>query len=101
MVGSGKHDNLEKEHMESWLEQILIPVEPDARFISRLRARLVTYQGSKLSSGWMVVVVLATILLFAITALGLFIRILLGWVGLIKLIRKRDRGATEPQTISA
>jgi hypothetical protein len=101
MVGGRRHDKLKKEQVESWLEQILIPVEPDARFIRRLRARLVTYQGSKLSSGWMVVVVLATTLLFAITAFGLLIRILLGWVGLIRIMRKKDRETTEPQAISA
>ena len=51
-------------------------------------------------SGWMAVVVIATTLLFVITAFGLFIRIILGWVGLINIIRNKDREPADPQTVS-
>ena len=100
MLGGRKYKNLEKEQMESWLEQIMVPVEPNTHFIRRLRARLVTYQGSRMSSGWMAVVVIATTLLFAITAFGFLIRIILSWVGLINIIRNKTRGSAEPQTVS-
>ncbi len=100
MLGGRKYKKLKKEQMESWLEQIMVPVEPNTHFIRRLRARLVTYQGSRMSSGWMAVVVIATTLLFVITAFGLFIRIILGWVGLINIIRNKDREPADPQTVS-
>ena len=100
MLGGRKYDKLEKEQVESWLEQIMVPVKPNVHFIRRLRARLVTYQGSKMSSGWMAVVVIATTLLFVITTFGLFIRFILGWVGLINIIRNKTREPVEPQTVS-
>ncbi len=91
---------LEKKQLEAWLAQVLVPVEPNPRFLRRLRARLVIYQGRGLFSGWMMVVVLATALLLAITMLGLLIRLLLGWLNLIGMIGRKKRGSVESHTVT-
>lgn len=89
---------MERKELEDRLAQILVPVEPNPRFLKRLRARLVIYQGGGLFSGWMIVVVLATALLLAITALGLLIRLILGWLNLLGLIGQKGREVTEHKT---
>jgi hypothetical protein len=87
---------LGKRQLESWLEQALVPVEPSARFLKRLRARLVTYHGGRLFSGWMVIVVLASALLLALTLVGVLLRITLAGVALIAaLVRRRRRPGQE------
>ena len=91
---------MERKELESWLAQVLVPVEPNPRFLRRLRARLVTYQGGGLFSGWMIVVVLATALLLAITSLGLVIRLILGWLNLLGILGRKRRETTEPETIT-
>ena len=95
-----KSVEMERKDLEAWLAQVLIPVEPNPRFLRRLRARLVTYQGGGLFSGWMIVVVLATALLLAITALGLVIRLILGWLHLLGILGRKRSEKTEPETIS-
>ncbi|HEY42880.1 MAG TPA: hypothetical protein G4O11_02745 [Anaerolineae bacterium] len=91
---------MERKDLEARLAQILVPVEPNPRFLKRLRARLVTYQGGGLFSGWMIVVVLATALLLAITALGLLIRLILGWLNLLGFIGRKRSELTEPKIVS-
>ncbi|HEY46813.1 MAG: hypothetical protein AMJ88_01430 [Anaerolineae bacterium SM23_ 63] len=91
---------LERKELEAWLEQVLVPVEPNPRFLRRLRARLVTYQGGGLFSGWMIVVVLATTLLLAITTLGLVIRFILVWLNVLGILDRKQRETTEPETVS-
>jgi hypothetical protein len=95
-----KSVKMERKDLEAWLAQVLVPVEPNPRFLRRLRARLVTYQGGGLFSGWMILVVLATTLLLAITALGLLVRLILGWLNLLGILGRKRRESTEPETIS-
>ena len=95
MAGGRRRASLEKRQLEKWLTQALVPVEPSARFLRRLRARLVTYRGDRLMSGWMVIVFLATIVLIAATSLGLFIRALIAWATLLGLIGRKRRARTE------
>lgn len=91
---------IDRKQLEAWLAQVLVPVEPNPLFLRRLRARLVTYHGGGLFSGWMMVVVLATALLLVITTLGLLLRFLLGWFNLIGLIGRKKRRSADPQTIT-
>lgn len=101
MAGGRRHASLEKQQLEKWLTQVLVPVEPSARFLRRLRARLVTYRGDSLMSGWMVIVFLATIVLIAATSLGLFIRALIAWFSLIGMIGRKRRARVEQGPLSA
>ncbi len=87
--------SLSKKRLEELLSDILVPVEPSVQFIRRLRARLVTYHGRGPLSSWMVIVVIATVFLLAVTSIGLIIRIFLSWVSLIGLIANRRRMKSE------
>jgi hypothetical protein len=100
MVAGRGPVKMERKELEAWLTQVLVPVEPNPRFLKRLRARLVRYQGGGLFSGWMIVVVLATALLLAITAFGLLVRLILGWLNLLGLLGKKRREVAEPETVS-
>jgi hypothetical protein len=83
--------SLSKKRLEELLSDVFVPVEPSVQFIRRLRARLVTYHGKGPLSIWMVIVVIATVFLLAVTSIGLIIRIFLGWASLIGLISNRRR----------
>ncbi|MCK5053370.1 MAG: hypothetical protein KAR65_03785 [Anaerolineales bacterium] len=87
--------SLSKKRLEELLSDILVPVEPSVQFVRRLRARLVTYQGRGPLSGWMVIVVIATVFLLAVTSIGLVVRIFLGLVSLIGLNSNRRRMKSE------
>lgn len=99
-VASGDRKNmLDRKQLEGWLSEALIPVEPSARFLRRLRARLVTYYGDKPFSGWMVVVFFATVLLLAVTLIGFLWKILSGWIGLVGGFRRKKLDEEEIQAI--
>jgi hypothetical protein len=100
MLAGRRSVKMERNELEAWLTQVLVPVEPNPRFLKRLRARLVVYQGGGLFSGWMILVVLATALLLAITALGLLVRLIVGWLNLLRLFEKKHREIVEPETVS-
>lgn len=77
---------ISKKEIERLLSDALIPVEPNQEFLQKLQAKLVTYRGRKRVNGWMLVAVLATAGLLAISALGLMLRVIVtlgGFVGLI------------------
>ncbi|MEA1977714.1 MAG: hypothetical protein U9N80_07415 [Chloroflexota bacterium] len=92
--------SLSEKRLEELLSNILVPVDPSVQFIQRLRARLVTYHGRGPLSIWMVIVVMATVFLLAVTSIGLVIRVFLGWVGLIGLISNRRRMKSETRVAS-
>jgi len=92
--------SLSKNRMEELLSDIFVPVEPSVQFVRRLRARLVTYSGEGPFSGWMIVGVIATAILLAVTSVGLIIRILLAWVSLIGLLSHRRRMKSEARVVA-
>ena len=92
--------SLSKQRMEELLADIFVPIEPSVQFVQRLRARLVTYSGKGPFSGWMIVVVIATAILLAVTSVGLIIRILLAWVGLIGLLSNRRRVKSDTRMVT-
>ena len=69
--------------VRSWLEDVLVPVEPNPRFLRRLRGRLVHYKGDRGPSGWLLFPVAAMVLLLVIAILGIGLRAVLGLLGLI------------------
>lgn len=91
---------MEREDLERMLGEILVPVSPNDTFLKRLRARLVYYQGRSALNPWTLVVVLATMILILVAGLGLFLRVLVGWIALTGLLdqsRKRN-SKTEPMS---
>ncbi len=96
-----KHGQMDTKELERILVKTLVPVEPRSRFVKRLRARLVHYHGGTLFSGWMVIVVIATIVLVGVTIIRLFVRGLSSWGGLISNLSRKRSGSGEPTSISA
>ena len=82
---------MEREDIERMLSEILVPVSPNETFLRRLRARLVVYQGGNPFNPWTIVVVLATMVLILVAGLGLLVRVLVGWVGLLGLLDQRRK----------
>lgn len=83
--------SVDRRKIEAWLEESLVPVEPSATFVGDLRARLVTVQGERVFSPWVVVVLIASMLILIASVFGLALRLLLGLLGLIGLMERRRR----------
>ncbi len=96
-----KPGQLEKKDLERILAETLVPVEPRSRFVKRLKARLVHYHGGNLFSGWMIIVVVASVILVAVTIIRLFVRGISSWGGFINNLSRKRRGSTKPTSISA
>lgn len=75
-------------NIQSWLAEVLVPVEPSALFLRRLKSRLVHYRGQR-PSPWVLLPAAAMLLLLLIATLGIAMRILLGLFGLIGIVRTR------------
>jgi hypothetical protein len=92
--------SLDRKNLESRLEHVLIPVEPNAKFVHKLQAKLVRVRGAGGFSPWMAVVVLATAVLILATWLSLTLRVILALLGLLGiagkgLIRKKSPNRIE------
>lgn len=81
----------DRKKVEAWLEESLVPVEPSPTFVNDLRARLVTVQGGQVLSPWLVLVLIASMLIFVASVIGFALRLFLGLLGLIGLIERRRR----------
>lgn len=82
---------LNRKRIEQLLEESLVPVEPNSSFVRDLRARLVTVRGDQVLSPWMLVLILASAVIFIASALGLVLRVLLTLLGLVGLMERRRR----------
>jgi hypothetical protein len=80
---------LSRKQIESLLTEVLTPVEPSAQFVHSLKARLVTYQGERPLSPWMLLAILGTAIVLALTSIGMLLRIIVGLVSLISLLGNR------------
>lgn len=83
--------SLDRKNLESRLERALMPVEPNAKFVHKLKAKLVRVRGAGGFSPWMAVVVLATAILILATWLSLTLRVILALLGLIGIVGRRLR----------
>ncbi len=88
---SVNRQRLDRKRIEQLLQDSLVPVEPNSSFVSDLHARLVTVKGSQALSPWMLVLLLASILIFIASALGFILRVVLALLGLIGLMERRRR----------
>ncbi len=90
---SANRQRLDRKRIEQLLEDSLIPVEPSTSFVSDLRARLVTVQGGQVLSPWMLILILASVVIFIASVLGLVLRVLLALLGLVGLMERRRRSS--------
>ncbi len=88
---SVNRQRLDRKRIEQLLQDSLVPVEPNSSFVTDLRARLVTVKGDQALSPWMLVLLLASILIFIASALGFILRVVLALLGLIGLMERRRR----------
>ena len=82
---------LDKDQLVDWLEKVLQPVEPSRRFLRRLRARMVRYQGGGLSSGWLLVLMVGVVLVMMAVSLGLAFRLVIGLLSLLGLVKRKPK----------
>ena len=90
---SANRQRLDRKQIEQLLEDSLIPIEPNISFVSDLRARLVTVRGGQVLSPWMLILILASVVIFIASALGLVLRVLLALLGLVGLMERRRRSS--------
>lgn len=83
--------SLNRDRLEAWLEEALVPVEPTTGFVHRLRARLVDYRGRGGLSPWMFVVILGVSVVFLIAALSASARVLLTLLGVLGVVERQRR----------
>jgi small-conductance mechanosensitive channel len=91
---SVNRQRLDRKRIEQLLEDSLVPVEPNSSFVSDLRARLVTVEGDQVLSPWMLVLIMASIVIFILSALGFILRIVLALLGLVGLMERRRRDSS-------
>lgn len=88
----GIRQRLNRKRIEKLLAESLVPVEPSPIFVSELRGRLVIIKGDQVFSPWILILILASLVIFIASALGFAIRLLLGLLGLIGIMeRRRDQ----------
>ncbi len=90
---SANRQRLNRKRIEQLLEDSLVPIEPSTSFVSDLRARLITVRGGQVLSPWMLILILASVVIFIASALGLVLRVLLALLGLVGLMERRRRSS--------
>ena len=88
---TANRQSLDRKRIEQLLEESLVPIEPSPKFVSDLRARLVTVKGARVLSPWVLVLLLASMVIFILSAFGFVLRLVLGLLGLIGLMERRRR----------
>lgn len=83
-----------REKLEAWLQEALVPVEPKSGFVRRLRARLVDYRGRGTFSPWMLLAVLGAVGLFLIAVVSAVMRLIAGVFGVVMALQRRRQGRT-------
>lgn len=95
-----KRPEVSGKQLEAWLSRVLVPVEPSPRFIGRLRARLVTYQGRQFPPVWFVVAIGASLLLVIASVIGQAVRVLVAITAILAAAgRKRQERAKEASPV--
>jgi hypothetical protein len=75
--------------MEAILRRVLVPVEPSPQFVTRLRGRLVRFQGRSAASGWTLALAGFGLILLVAAWMGLALRLVLAFVGIFGLLGPR------------
>lgn len=83
--------SIERNELVNWLEQVLVPVSPNPRFVRRLRGRMVTYHQGALPSQWTLLFLALIVLALVAASLGMAIRLLIGLLGLFGIMQRGRR----------
>jgi hypothetical protein len=83
--------SVSRQRLETLLAQVLVPVEPDLRFVRTLRARLVTYRGEGMGPIWMLAFGVGVATVVTVATLGLTLRVVLALLGVLGLLSRRRK----------
>ncbi len=89
--------SVSRKQLEDLLTQVLVPVEPDLRFVRTLKARLVTYRGSGMGPVWALAFGVGVATVVTVATLGLTLRVILALLGIIGSL-PRQHGKSGKQT---
>jgi hypothetical protein len=92
--------SIERRELEAWLQQVLVPVEPSAQFIRRLKANLVVYRGKGIPTTWIFLSAFLTIIFILVAAIGLVVRLLLMWLNILNIAQNRRRESAPISQVS-
>lgn len=84
-----------RKQIEALLAQVLVPVEPDLRFVRTLKARLVTYRGSGIGPIWGLAFGVGMATVVTVATLGLTLRVILALLGIIGSISRQQRESVQ------
>jgi len=85
--------SVSRKQLQDLLTQIMVPVEPDLRFVRILKARLVTYRGSGMGPIWGLAFGVGVATVVTVAALGLTLRVILALLGIIDSVSRQQREA--------
>ncbi len=93
--------SVSRKQLENLLAQVLVPVEPDLRFVRTLKARLVTYRGSRIGPIWALAFGVGVATVTTVAVLGLTLRVILALAGVIGSVsRQRGEAGARPGAVS-
>src|SRR5512147_565533 len=97
---SASAGRLKMNELESWLQRVLVPVEPSARLAQKLKARLVTLRRSGPADGWMILGLVLTVVVLLVAWMGIALRVALGLLALLGLVKGGQRQKSRQSSVS-
>lgn len=97
-IGS-RADRIATSDLEKWLTNALVPIEPSARFVKRLKAKLIRFHGNRPFSVWVIVGSLAMAMMLLLTWFGLALKIILFLFSLIGVFDRKRKTRNKSATI--
>jgi len=85
--------SVSRKQLEDLLAQVLVPVEPDLRFVRTLKARLVTYRGPGMGPIWGLAFGVGVATVVTVATLGLTLRVILALLGIIGSVSRGKQEA--------
>jgi hypothetical protein len=87
--------------LESWLQRVLVPVEPSERLAHKLKARLVTLRRAGPADGWMILGLVLTVVVLLVAWMGITLRVALGLLALLGVVKGSRRGKSRPSSVAS
>lgn len=100
-MSAGDSNRVTRSEIESLLQQIMVPVDPDEKFVKRLQAKLVRVEGGALSTGWAIIGAVAIATVVLMTIFGFALRLFLSLLSLIGLLERRTNNGPRKQVSTA
>lgn len=92
-----RRNSVSRKRLEELLTEVLVPVEPDLHFVRKLKARLVTYQGSGVGPVWALAFGVGVATVVTVATLGLTLRVILALLGVLGSL-PRGQGERGPRS---